>query len=274
MKKEKKKGRKGNGKDIYLLPFPAKYGNNEINEQQTASSQQHQATGDKEQKSNKWAIGNWSKEEIIGAFGVLANVVLVALTYSLLTKTERTIEVAEKTIAENNKAFSIQNMPFLQVQDMSLHGDTMYYTLANLGGYPAKIESGKFGMTTLFSDEFFYHAFRDNLASAEIIMMEGEPDPMALIDSRPSKTIPLADKAIINNYVTKEYPVRRSQVGYVPKYVLEGKSKDTKSAYFFGEIFYINEVTQDRRSYVFTVKISGFQPTIFEFTNNKNTDLP
>ncbi len=176
------------------------------------------------------------------------------------------VTVASDTASDSEKFFETANRPYLQVEMVKDSGAVVFYKLANLGQYPAKIESGKFGIMPLEYPIDSTWAFIDNPAQMEVVKMDTGDDTINPKLLRPE---PAFDPSIINTYVIKESPLDRSYKSPFPQTGGELMGRIKQDWYFFGDIIYTNEVTGSRRAYRFNIALGKK-----EFVLNKNIDLP
>lgn len=186
----------------------------------------------------------------------IATVLAVVISIVAVVYAANSAKSAAKTVEDNIKNFKLQNMPYLQIGDFKFSGDTLHYSLSNLNEYPAKIVSGKFGAWTSADDNILDVFYTDPInIKSEMKLPETAPE-----------IIPLFDPTMLNVYVVKESPIKRFYERDFPMYAI---SKD--SAYFFGRIDYINEVTKEPRKYQFTVRLRSNKHNLnVEFINNEN----
>jgi len=239
MKKDKKKNKRNDdikGLEPLIVTSPQRP--QEMQDEQKAADEQTQKT------NNKFNRPKWYNENNAAWLAIGVNAVMIIITILLLRSTKRTIEISQKTIDESNKLFAVQNLPYLQIQNLRLSNDTLFYSIANLGQYPAKINQGAFGFPIATKA-------MDGLPLIDTIVVKG------------NLLKPLYDPTIIEAYVVKESPLNGSQRKCFPL-----PKNGEIMTYFAGRISYTNEGTGQKREYVFNILL----PT-FEFTLNVNRSL-
>jgi hypothetical protein len=153
-------------------------------------------------------------------------------SFILVLLTLWAIIVSQQALRTTRRIFEQQNMPYLQISDFQISNDTLYFTITNLGQYPAKITGVDF-----------------NIGAALTTDSSGTIKSIRKTVFKPPPPI--------NKYVTKEYPVRSYVVGdsFDPKY----------KSIFKGYVTYNADEIKTNRVYMFEVSISDFQ-----FTENAN----
>jgi hypothetical protein len=224
-------------------------GNDNTNDQKISPNKEDYRNEDEINKSQSIRPVNWSKQDIISAIGVGVSLTSVILMFFAITQTNKSLKIARQAIGYADSSFKIQNKPFLQVSDFKIEGDRLYYTISNLGQYPAKISTARFGI---------------NFLPFEV------ENPVASIFDNQMK--PMYDPTFINTYVVKETSIRRFCEGAESR-MYRLQNEEGSRPHFFGEIIYTNEGTNNSRLYFFNIKISGNPTPQFEFISNVNRDI-
>lgn len=192
----------------------------------------------------------WKRGDIIQVIGVVVNaLILIGAVVAILFN--------NKSIKSIEKTFDIENMPYLQVGEIKISGDTVFYSISNLGQYPAKIIQGRFGIIMANLHELST-PIKDQPSLYKGPEFEYDPVLKKKVVKIPKEKY--VDSSFINIYIVKEYPFKHFQV----KLNLL-KEEPKWHYYFFGEIVYQNEVNGDKRKYIFNVDLPKM-----EFINNQN----
>lgn len=217
-----------------------------------ATSEEKAANTDKEEKDSSKRGNWWNQTKTIDRVKlILGGLTAIGAVIAVI--------ISAKALKTTKDIFTNSNTPYLQVGDIKLNGDTVFYSIANFGQYPAKILQGRFGAIEMSFEEGIEGVDIENPAITKGPLIREDSTGKLVSDY---KYIHLFDSTLINTYVVKEYPIRRHQVKMKTRYPFS-KPK----YYFFGEILYTNEVNGEKRKYIFNVIL----PQI-EFVSNTNKD--
>ncbi|MBO9573519.1 MAG: hypothetical protein J7497_15125 [Chitinophagaceae bacterium] len=169
-----------------------------------------------------------------------------------------TVFYARETLRDTRTFFNKQNQPYLQVANLSLKGDSLLFDIVNLGSFPAKIDGGKFGYMSLNPSEVGWDERLLGWYSYEMFNRYGKTGDHTLTDT-----------TLLNTYVIKEIPIRRIKVKANLDWSIVLNKGEVKN-YFFGSINYQDEVTQDRRTYIFSIIVNPSAPNQFSFIYSGN----
>jgi hypothetical protein len=203
----------------------------------------------------------WSRPEIIS--GVAAGLSFIAIVMMVLTfnKTRKAVGISETSLNDarrkdsiTDKRFEIENVPYLQISIVNMvtlvPNQTLHlrFLVSNLNRYPAKITKGNTG---------FYLG----------------TDSAAKPFTKPPQNGTLIENPSMNGYIIKESPQLIDFVG--DKLFSKDKITEVNSGkyfiYFFGEIFYVDLVTQKNRKYVFHSRLYPTNPITYKMLENDNS---
>ena len=214
----------------------------------------------------------WSRSDRISLWGLVINFFMTIATLGAIFFTYQSVQLTRKAVKDNAENFKLQNRPYLQVGDFKLVGDTLSYTISNLGQYPARITQGKFNDIPMTPDgvpDLYQEIVTDSGDRAQDYTINGRwANPTAKTYLKP-----IFDFTIINSYVTKEIPLHNFFYGFNHKlnFPRDISSKDEPRLY--GVIHYIDEITKIQRVYHFEVVFYGKRPNVsFQFIRNENPD--
>ena len=156
------------------------------------------------------------------------------------------------TFKEVKKQFKAQHQSFLQITKVdtfnfkSYKNTSISYEIRNLGTDPAKIQNATFLMAS---------GTIDTITKVMIETKEYTESVVAL--NKPPYFI--NDSSYYNRYVTKESPVsdiytpKRFHISLQP--IMETARDTNNRIYFFGQVFYQNQMTGDNRKYTFGLQL-------------------
>lgn len=200
----------------------------------------------------------WTKQEKIAALAVVLNFIAIGFTLLSVRQSMKIAKIADKTfkinIAKDSAAkeqFIRLNEPYLQITfdkfKPVLSNQPVYleYFFRNLGPFPAKIITAKTKMH-----------FADSIPDNPFI-------PQFMDDAFESN---------INTFVVKDFI---EKMNFTSNIVLPQTHYDYMIAkrmfiYFFGEVYYIDQLTKDPWLYRFNLKFYGPDFTGFELKYNEN----
>ena len=206
---------------------------------------------------------SWGGREFLN---LAVGIVVLALMGLMVYQTGKSLKLTRWAIQRNDSIFIYQTTPYLQVQNLRRSNDTVYYSIVNLGLYPAKIKEGRFGYAPLDLNAFGLD--KNNPTNYSVLSAAINPDGTL----GQSRTRTYSDTTVINAYVIKENPVNRTKVRYDEATVLNYLPKSWEDC-FFGQIVYQNEVTRQMRVYFFNVRLPKTPTQNFEFISNENKDI-
>jgi hypothetical protein len=210
---------------------------------------------------------DWSS--ILEKAVAVANVVTALIAIIAIYFAFDAARVARRSVKDSSENFKRQNTPYLQIGGFKVVDNKLIFFLSNLNQYPAKIEGGKFGFSTVGTI-----AKLDSITKIiRVTDLDKTPEEWQELYNSPAKeTKPTFDNTIINYYVVKDSPVEITYGTYAQTFF--DMSAAGAKGYFIGRIFYTDEVAGTKRMYEFVVRIYGTPSEVkSEFASNINAEV-
>jgi hypothetical protein len=207
-------------------------------------------------------VFRWNKNSLIAACSIIATLATIILMMIAVNQTSKSLSLTRETLVSHNT-------PALQIQDMRVSGDSIFYSIANLGQYPAKILEAKFAYAYINLDHPTVN--KENPIKYVALVSEEieEGDSIIKISSQG-----LTDSSITNTYLLKEYPVERWQKRNQISKLANNRDALKNKNCFFGQIIYRDEDRKVNRVYYFNALVPQTEGRSFEFLGNVNKDMP
>lgn len=206
-------------------------------------------------------VNKWSRQEKISVAGILVSFLAFCMALYSVKQTVRSVNISDSSFQINklkdiiaNQRYEIENVPYLQIGGFSLAPITtnetirIRFSVSNLNKYPAKIVDSKCS---------FY------------LGTDSAANPFQNISNLKGMTF------FLNSYVIKEAPQVTDFVG-IKHFAIDEVEKIRKGEYliyFFGEIYYIDQVTLKKRKYRFHVCFYPTIPVTYKMLDNDNTQV-